>query len=145
MRILFIQKKLFSKHLERYNHPKASDVKDKKTTIMKLKWGTKKNEVDCGVFLMMHMENYNGEPASKWNLGFPTEEEGQTMDLIKMRVKFATKMLMHEVNKNRRIMSDNAHKFAREYTDKEEKQQMIKDNIKKKKAEQESIHVASAV
>ncbi|PWA66241.1 ulp1 protease family, C-terminal catalytic domain-containing protein [Artemisia annua] len=43
-------KNLFSKHLERYKLPKASDVRDKKTTIMKLKWGTKNNEVDCGVF-----------------------------------------------------------------------------------------------
>ncbi|PWA40472.1 hypothetical protein CTI12_AA560510 [Artemisia annua] len=73
--VCVLLKKLFSKHLERYNHPKASDVKDKKTTIMKLKWGTKSNEVDCGVFLMMHMENYNGEIATKWNLGFPTEED----------------------------------------------------------------------
>lgn len=142
---MFIQKNLFSKHLERYNHPRALDVKNKKTTIMKLKWGTKKNEVDCGVFLMMHMENYNGEAASKWNLGFPTEEEGQTMELVKMRVKFATKMLMHEVNKNKETMSEHAHQFAREYTDKEQKQQMIKDNIKKKKVEQDAIRVASAV
>ncbi|PWA88475.1 ulp1 protease family, C-terminal catalytic domain-containing protein [Artemisia annua] len=138
-------KNLFSKHLERYKHPKASDVRDKKTTIMKLKWGTKNNEVDCGVFLMMHMENYNGETATKWNLGFPTEEENQTMELIKMRVKYATKMLMHEVNKNRAMMSEKANQFAREYTDKDEKQQMIKENIKKKKAEQDAQHVPSAV
>ncbi|PWA48886.1 hypothetical protein CTI12_AA488630 [Artemisia annua] len=138
-------KNLFSKHLERYKHPKVSDVRDKKTTIMKLKWGTKNNEVDCGVFLMMHMENYNGETATKWNLGFPTEEENQTMELIKMRVKYATKMLMHEVNKNRAMMSEKAHQFAREYTDKDEKQKMIKENIKKKKAEQDVQHVPSAV
>ncbi|PWA37056.1 hypothetical protein CTI12_AA594850 [Artemisia annua] len=132
-------------HLERYKHPKASDVRDKKTTIMKLKWGTKNNEVDCGVFVMMHMENYNGETATKWNLGFPIEEENQTIDLIKMRVKYATKMLMHEVNKNREMMSENAHQFARQYTDKDEKQKMIKENIKKKKAEQDAQHVPSAV
>ncbi|PWA47024.1 hypothetical protein CTI12_AA503260 [Artemisia annua] len=93
----------------------------------------------------MHMENYNGETATKWNLGFPTEEENQTIDLIKMRVKYATKMLMHEVNKNRAMMSENAHQFARQYTDKDEKQKMIKENIKKKKAEQDAQHVPSAV
>ncbi|PWA54501.1 ulp1 protease family, C-terminal catalytic domain-containing protein [Artemisia annua] len=138
-------KNLFSKHLKRYKHPKASDVRDKKTTIMKLKWGTKNNEVDCGVFVMMHMENYNGETATKWNLGFPTEEENQTIDLIKMRIKYATKMLMHEVYKNRAMMSEKAHQFAREYIDKDEKQKMIKENIKKKKAEQDAQNVASAV
>ncbi|PWA43796.1 ulp1 protease family, C-terminal catalytic domain-containing protein [Artemisia annua] len=126
-------KNLFSKHLERYKHPKASDVRDKKTTIMKLKWGTKNNEVDCGVFLMMHMENYNGETATKWNLGFPTEEENQTIELIKMRVKHTTKMLMHEVNKNRAMMSENAHQFARQYTDKDEKQKMIKETSRRRK------------
>ena len=140
-----MQKKLFSIHLEKYKHPKALDIKNKKTTIMKIKWGTKNNEVDCGVFLMMHMENYNGEPASKWNFGFPTEEEGQSMEMIKMRMKIATKMLMHDANKNRKMMSDHAHEFAKKYTDKEEKQLLIRENMKKKKAEQETNRVASAL
>nr|GFA81369.1 hypothetical protein [Tanacetum cinerariifolium] len=45
------------------NHPRAKDVLNKKPTILISEWGTNENNTDCGVFLMMHMENYNGENA----------------------------------------------------------------------------------
>ncbi|GKD92193.1 ulp1 protease family, C-terminal catalytic domain-containing protein [Tanacetum coccineum] len=55
-------------------HPRAKEVLNKKPTILRPKWGTEENNTDCGVFLMMHMENYNGENARNWNPEFPTEE-----------------------------------------------------------------------
>nr|GEU54486.1 hypothetical protein [Tanacetum cinerariifolium] len=54
-------KKLFSMHLEKVEHPRAKDVLKKKPTILGPKWGTKENDTDCEVFLMMHMEHYNRE------------------------------------------------------------------------------------
>nr|GEU92489.1 hypothetical protein [Tanacetum cinerariifolium] len=80
-------KKLFSKHLEKVEHPRAKDVLNKKPTILRPKWGTKENETYCKFFLMMYMEHYNGDTAKNWNLEFLTEEEGNTLDIIKMRVR----------------------------------------------------------
>nr|GEW81530.1 ulp1 protease family, C-terminal catalytic domain-containing protein [Tanacetum cinerariifolium] len=68
-------KKLFSMHLEKVEHPRAKGVLNKKPTFLRPKWGIKKNDTDCGIFLMMHMEHYNGETAKNWNLEFPTKEE----------------------------------------------------------------------
>nr|GEW74799.1 protein FAR1-related sequence 5 [Tanacetum cinerariifolium] len=47
---------------------------------------------------MMHMEHYNEETVKNWNLEFSTEEEGNRLDIIKMRVRLATKILSHEIN-----------------------------------------------
>nr|GEV90590.1 hypothetical protein [Tanacetum cinerariifolium] len=65
-------KKLFSMHLEKLKHLRAKDVLNKNPTIIRPKWGTKENDTYCGIFLMMHMEHYNGETAKSWNLEFPT-------------------------------------------------------------------------
>ena len=112
---------------------------------MKLKWATTENVIDCGIFLMMHMEHYGGESAKNWTLEFPKEGKEQEMEIIKLRVKYATKMLMHELNIHKEKMSDEAFEFARKYTDKAEKQEMIKEAIDKKKVEQAQDHVASAI
>ncbi|GJX68543.1 peptidase C48, SUMO/sentrin/Ubl1 [Tanacetum coccineum] len=58
-----VLKNMFSMYLKEVQHPKAKEVLNKKPTILRPKWGTKENNTDCGVFLMMHMENYNGENA----------------------------------------------------------------------------------
>ncbi|GKA96241.1 ulp1 protease family, C-terminal catalytic domain-containing protein [Tanacetum coccineum] len=129
-------KKLFSMHLEKVKHPRAKDVLNKKPTILRPKWGTNDNDTDCGIFLMMHMEHYNGETANNWNLEFPTEKEGNTLDIIKMRVKLATKILSHEINIHRENISTKAQEFARRNTDKTLRKQMIKEAIKTKKEKQ---------
>ncbi|GJW73768.1 hypothetical protein Tco_0133138 [Tanacetum coccineum] len=67
-------KNMFSMYLKEVQHPKAKEVLNKKPTILRPKWGTKENNTDCRVFLMMHMENYNGENARNWDMEFPTEE-----------------------------------------------------------------------
>ncbi|GKC74444.1 ulp1 protease family, C-terminal catalytic domain-containing protein [Tanacetum coccineum] len=103
-----VLKNMFSMHLKEVQHPRAKYVSNKKPTILKPKWGTKENNTYCGVFLMMHMENYNGETARNWNLEFPTEEKGNKYDMIKMRMRFAAKMLTHEINLHRENVSKEA-------------------------------------
>nr|GEW74798.1 ulp1 protease family, C-terminal catalytic domain-containing protein [Tanacetum cinerariifolium] len=56
-------KKLFSMHLEKLEHPRAKDVLNKKPIILRPKMGTNENDTECGIFLMMRIEYYNGETA----------------------------------------------------------------------------------
>nr|GEU70112.1 ulp1 protease family, C-terminal catalytic domain-containing protein [Tanacetum cinerariifolium] len=58
-----VLKNMFSMHLKEVQHPRAKEVLNKKPTILRPKWGTEKNNTDYGVFLRMHMENYNRENA----------------------------------------------------------------------------------
>ncbi|GKE33889.1 ulp1 protease family, C-terminal catalytic domain-containing protein [Tanacetum coccineum] len=60
-------KKFFARHLKKYNHPKHNSVSKLKHRIPKLKWSTTKNNSDCGVFTMMHLEHYFGKPAGQWD------------------------------------------------------------------------------
>ncbi|GJS23282.1 hypothetical protein Tco_0451914 [Tanacetum coccineum] len=67
-----VLKNIFSMHLKEVQHPRAKEMLNKNPTILRPKWGTEENNTDCGVFLMMQMENYNEENARNWNLEFPT-------------------------------------------------------------------------
>ncbi|GJU79562.1 ulp1 protease family, C-terminal catalytic domain-containing protein [Tanacetum coccineum] len=140
-----VLKNMFSMHLKEVQHPRAKDVLNKKPTILRPKWGTEENNTDCGVFLMMHMENYNGENARNWNLEFPTEEEGNRYDIIKMRMRFAAKMLSHEINIHREEMSKQALEFADRNKEKKAREALIRGAIRVKKEKQESERVQSAI
>ncbi|PWA75107.1 hypothetical protein CTI12_AA228290 [Artemisia annua] len=118
-----VLKKLFSRYLASHNHEKAVEIASKNTTVMK---------------------KYDGETAKNWNLELPKEGREQEIEIIKIRIKYATKMLMHELNIHREKMSEEAFEFARKYTDKAMKQEMIREEIEKKKKEQAAERVASA-
>nr|GEZ49272.1 ulp1 protease family, C-terminal catalytic domain-containing protein [Tanacetum cinerariifolium] len=132
-------------HLEKLEHPRAKDVLNKKPTILRPKWGTKENDIDCDIFLMMHMEHYNGETAKNWNLEFPKEDEGNRLDIIKMRVRLATKILIHEINIHQEKLSTEAQEFSRRNTDKNLRKKITKEAVKTKKEKQESERVQSNI
>ena len=112
---------------------------------MKLKWGTKQTVIDCGIFVMMHMEHYGGEALKNWNFEFPKEGKDQELEIIRMRIKYAAKMLTHELNNHREMINEEAFEFAKKHTNKEDLQKFIRQEIDKKKEEQARDHVASAI
>ncbi|GJT50193.1 hypothetical protein Tco_0976350 [Tanacetum coccineum] len=50
-----------------------------------------------------------------------------------MRLRFATKILTHDINIHIEKMSDEAHAFAKKHTDKQAKQNLIRDAVVKRK------------
>ncbi|GJT56939.1 ulp1 protease family, C-terminal catalytic domain-containing protein [Tanacetum coccineum] len=134
-------KNMFFMHLKEVQHHRAKYVLNKKPTILRPKWGTEENNTDCGVFLMMHMENYNGENARNWNMEFPTKEEGNRYDIIKMRMRFAAKMLSYEINIHREEMSKQALEFADRNKEKKGREALIMGAIRVNKEKQESERV----
>ena len=63
---------------------------------------------------------------------------GQEMEIHKMRLRFSTKILTHDINIHREKMSDKAHAFAKKHTDKQVKQNLIRDAVVKRKKAQDS-------
>ncbi|PWA92967.1 hypothetical protein CTI12_AA068220 [Artemisia annua] len=63
-----------------------------------LKWKTKNNFIDCGVFTILHMDNYTGEAPGKWDCCLVAESKEKSDQLRVLRFKFATKILLHKVN-----------------------------------------------
>ena len=62
-------------YLKSVGHEKADDIKGITPVRMQMKWRTKDNGIDCGIFCMRHMERYDGETVEKWNCGFHEEYE----------------------------------------------------------------------
>ena len=100
-----------------HKHPKHAAVAKAKPRILKLKWRTKMNHVDCGIFTMIHMESYMGQAASKWDVGLCSESDKQKSMLKRMRFKIATKILLHEENVHAQKMYDLAMSFHNEHDD----------------------------
>nr|GEU40472.1 zinc finger, CCHC-type [Tanacetum cinerariifolium] len=59
-------KKLFVRHLKLYGPKIHSKIGRLKERIPKLKWRTKENFRDCGIFTMLHMESYIGQTATTY-------------------------------------------------------------------------------
>ncbi|GKA90401.1 ulp1 protease family, C-terminal catalytic domain-containing protein, partial [Tanacetum coccineum] len=106
-----VLKKLFARHLKLYGHKRHASVGNLKEKIPKLKWKTKANFRDCGIFTMLHMESYIGETAKAWDCGLVAESKLQSDMLRCLRFKFATKILLHEVNVHARKMFELAKEF----------------------------------
>ncbi|GKE26605.1 hypothetical protein Tco_1441989, partial [Tanacetum coccineum] len=66
---------------------------------------------DCGIFTMLHMETFNGGPAANWDCGLPVESQLQRDMLRRLRFKFATKILLHEIIVHAEKMPELAKEF----------------------------------
>ncbi|GJY05641.1 peptidase C48, SUMO/sentrin/Ubl1 [Tanacetum coccineum] len=112
-------KKLFSRYLNKSEHSSPQAVAKMRPFIPKLKWLTLNNLVDCGVFAMIHMENYVGDAPKNWEFGLCEESNEQVLVLQSLRYKIATKIMLHPFNVVSNKMFDFAFTVATYNTSKE--------------------------
>nr|GEX42596.1 ulp1 protease family, C-terminal catalytic domain-containing protein [Tanacetum cinerariifolium] len=122
-------KTLSSRYLKELNHSSHETVAKMRPFIPKLKWRTSNNHVDCGVFAMIHMENYVGDAAKNWEFGLCEESDEQFSMLQRMRYKIATKIMLHQFNAVSNKMFDFTFTFETKYTE-QARVSMIVDAIK---------------
>nr|GEU41074.1 hypothetical protein [Tanacetum cinerariifolium] len=120
-----------------YGHIRHTQVAKVKHTIPKLKWNTKENFHDYGIFTMLHMETLDGGPGSNLDCGLPVESQLQRDMLRRLRFKFATKILLHEINVHAGKMLELANEFDK--TDRVEKMAIIVDEFKKREERREVL------
>ncbi|GJR89287.1 hypothetical protein Tco_0213298 [Tanacetum coccineum] len=60
---------------------------------------------------MLHMESYNAGAVANWDCGLVAESGLQLDMLRRLRFKFATKILLHEINVHAQKMLDLAKEF----------------------------------
>ncbi|XP_017226284.2 uncharacterized protein LOC108202422 [Daucus carota subsp. sativus] len=70
-------------------------------TFTKMTWQTTRNSIDCGIFLMRHMESYMGD-ARTWSTDLNAEQHGQENQLIKLRIKYNNAILSSQLNQKRK-------------------------------------------
>ncbi|GKA46848.1 peptidase C48, SUMO/sentrin/Ubl1 [Tanacetum coccineum] len=84
----------------------------KKATNLQMKWKKKEEKIDHGLYMIMHMELYEGSTASQWKTGLlPENEKNHRMQMDNLRSRIAAKILLHEVNVHQKKMSDYAKKM----------------------------------
>ena len=89
------------------NHAKAEEIMKSEITNGEFHWQTDKRPKDCGVFVMRHMENYMGMSILNWDCGLEDEGRKQTIQLGKLRKKYAAKLLLSDCNMIKdKIVSD---------------------------------------
>lgn len=62
-----IQNKHFLEYLKRKEHAKLDDLKRMEPQRTKMRWQTKNNSIDYGIYAMRHMETYFGGGSRTWD------------------------------------------------------------------------------
>ncbi|GJU47077.1 hypothetical protein Tco_1204343 [Tanacetum coccineum] len=104
-------KNLFTHHMKLYGHQRHSKIQRLKAKILKLNWKTTTNFRDYGIFTMLHMESYTGQTTKYWDCGLVVESKLQCDMLRRLRFKYATKVLLHEINVHAPKMLELAKEF----------------------------------
>ena len=99
----------FAGYLRKINHHKAVAIGKVKPVRLEFSWQTRYNCVDCGVFLMRHMEIYKG--LNKMEDGLAPEGVAQQEQLNELRRKYATKILLADINKHKEALTRKVHIF----------------------------------
>ncbi|PWA66942.1 ulp1 protease family, C-terminal catalytic domain-containing protein [Artemisia annua] len=79
-------------------HPNASTMRRVWPRRLEMAWRTTNNNKDCGVFVMRHMETYDGTSIASWNPGLKPEGDGQDAQLDDLRKKYVTCLLVWKNN-----------------------------------------------
>ncbi|XP_019176284.1 PREDICTED: uncharacterized protein LOC109171666 [Ipomoea nil] len=102
--------KFFSKFLfDMKTTYKAEKVQKLKSKIMKMPWRDAQNKMDCGIFLMRHLETFRGQTQAEWQCGLHKNNKDQ---LNKLRVRYLAAMIMSDVNEHKERNIQQAAEFG---------------------------------
>lgn len=80
------------------NHPQTFALMKEVPKILEIDWVTKRNFVDCGVFVMRHMECYKGTGLKDFKIQLESEGAVQKRQLEDLRKRYVTKILLSDLN-----------------------------------------------
>ncbi|PWA72729.1 hypothetical protein CTI12_AA262800 [Artemisia annua] len=101
----------FVNYLERRKYPKVAEIWLAIPRMVPIKWMTTYNAVDCGIFVMRHMEMYVGEDVFLNEL---QKEGGALKSQLKMlRAKYLAKILLKDLNLHKKKLMKDAEAFAK--------------------------------
>ncbi|KAD5507458.1 hypothetical protein E3N88_15161 [Mikania micrantha] len=96
-------KVIFVEFLERTKHPKTDEIHATQIQKVHIPWATKTNVVDCGIFMMRHMEKFMGS-REQFNCGFSTNGKKKKCQLNMLRKKILLHIIRSEVNTIRDVV-----------------------------------------
>nr|GLL26448.1 uncharacterized protein LOC109168900 [Ipomoea trifida]GLL46304.1 uncharacterized protein LOC109168900 [Ipomoea trifida] len=76
---------------------------------LRMSWRDKKNTIDCGVFVMRHMETYVGQSMAALDCGI---RRGDARCLRELRVRFLSDLLLFHSNTHHLSNATSIDEFA---------------------------------
>ncbi|KAJ9548708.1 LOW QUALITY PROTEIN: hypothetical protein OSB04_021251 [Centaurea solstitialis] len=121
-----IVKKVFLKTLKFIDDGRAKKLSKAKQKRENMEWRTTENKIDCGIFVMRHMETFM--EGIKWVSGFAVEGDAQKNQIENLRYKYVAKILQSTLNINIEFVKAEVDTFAKQPI---EKQQEVLEAAKK--------------
>ncbi|KAJ9541227.1 hypothetical protein OSB04_027733 [Centaurea solstitialis] len=115
-----IVKKVFIKTLKFIDDGRAKKLSKAKQKREKMVWRTTENKIDCGIFVMRHMETFMGGNVSKWVSGFALEGDAQKNQIENLRYKYVARILQSTLNINIEFVKAEVDTFAKQPIEKQE-------------------------
>ncbi|KAK9068981.1 hypothetical protein SSX86_013097 [Deinandra increscens subsp. villosa] len=89
---------VFAGYLKEKKHPIASKIKGSEIKCLQMPWMDTDNFVDSGVYVMRHMETFEGTEVRYWKCLLSNEGMTRQMELNDLRRKYVAKMVLHDIN-----------------------------------------------
>ncbi|GKC02462.1 alpha/beta hydrolase fold protein [Tanacetum coccineum] len=103
---------LFEDYMLHVDHPSYRQMSaSAEKRILTLGCRTTNNSIDCGVFVMRHMETYRGEGDRGDRCCLKKEGPEQHKQINDLRYKYATKILLADCNKAKSMVEQETHAF----------------------------------
>ncbi|XP_019178818.1 PREDICTED: zinc finger BED domain-containing protein RICESLEEPER 2-like [Ipomoea nil] len=80
---------------EEISNPRSAACVCVESKQLQMAWRDSKKKIDCGVFLMRHMESYVGQRVAEWECGLV---KGDTTTLHKLRLRYMKEFVISEHN-----------------------------------------------
>ncbi|XP_021979016.2 uncharacterized protein LOC110875089 [Helianthus annuus] len=90
-------KHMLDNYLEHCKHPLKDKIAPAKIKRCDIHWATSAHPMDSAVFLMHHMQNFNGV-GKHFECGFSSNWKQKQKQILTLRKKFATRILLCDVN-----------------------------------------------
>ena len=118
--IPIMQRDAFASYLCGVSMAAGKRFKTSVPKIMDFPWKTCYNKIDCGIFVMRHMETYHGTSLKEWKCGFAKELDAkgeisdvQSCQINVLRHKYTSKILLCDVNQNRSAVEEGVDDYMK--------------------------------
>ncbi|KAJ9549057.1 hypothetical protein OSB04_021600 [Centaurea solstitialis] len=105
-------RKVFVNVLKQLDDERVKKLNRGKPKREKMSWRTLRNQVDCAVFMMIHMETYMGQDVKDWDCGLANEGSTQKSQLLNLQHKYVGRMLLSDLNIKKNLVIEGMGKFA---------------------------------
>lgn len=108
-----MQQKWVVKCLDTIGDERAKKLKNVKPKLDIIGWRKNEPHKDHTIFMMRHMETFMGVQTNNWKCGLEDDDEEQRWQIKMLRYKYATKILLSDLNQRRIFVLKEVKDFAK--------------------------------